>query len=235
MKLPRAHPRCGTGIWPERDLAARRRHIAAPRPSLPTALLAPPRTPAGKARLFDVRERNPARYRLSAGGNRIRTIGPAVAKGLSAVAEGRRRTDKLDGVVKHQVVSRDDDGQLRASLDGCLFLGGLMVRIRFPPAKSLLRTRFPDSGEYSGRRRPLPRTGRDASGGKRTCRRLLFDPQPNTDRYALPNHTSCNERRLPRARAGRLTIDNLFVGLRPEALNSVIQHDGRPFALAMPR
>ena len=40
--------------------------------------------------------------RLSAGGNRIRTIGPALVKGLSAVADERCRTDKLDGVIKHR-------------------------------------------------------------------------------------------------------------------------------------
>jgi hypothetical protein len=46
----RHHRRCGTGIWPDRDIAARRRHMTAPRPSLPTALRAPPRTPAANAR-----------------------------------------------------------------------------------------------------------------------------------------------------------------------------------------
>jgi hypothetical protein len=40
--------------------------------------------------------------RLTAGGDRIRTIGPALVKGLSAVADERRRTDKLDGVIKHR-------------------------------------------------------------------------------------------------------------------------------------
>jgi len=40
--------------------------------------------------------------RLTAGGNRIRTIGPALVKGLSAVADERCRTNKLDGVIKHR-------------------------------------------------------------------------------------------------------------------------------------
>src|SRR6516162_1512406 len=40
--------------------------------------------------------------RLFAGGNRIRTIGPALVKGLSAVADERCRTDKPDGVIKHR-------------------------------------------------------------------------------------------------------------------------------------
>ena len=39
---------------------------------------------------------------LTAGGNRIRTIGPALVKGLWAVADERCRTDKLDGVIKHR-------------------------------------------------------------------------------------------------------------------------------------
>ena len=55
--------------------------------------------------------RNQGFARLSAGGNRIRTIGPALVKGLSAVADERCRTDKLDGVINQQVVSRDDDGR----------------------------------------------------------------------------------------------------------------------------
>ena len=46
--------------------------------------------------------RNQVRNRLTAGGNRIRTIGPALVKGLSAVADERCRADKLDGVIKHR-------------------------------------------------------------------------------------------------------------------------------------
>ena len=44
----------------------------------------------------------PARDPFAAGGNRIRTIGPARVKGLSAVADERCRTDKLDGVIKRR-------------------------------------------------------------------------------------------------------------------------------------
>jgi hypothetical protein len=73
----RRHRRCGTGIWPARDIAARRRHMTAPRPSLPSALPAPPRTPAPKARLFDVGGEYPARHGLSAGGEWIRTSSSA--------------------------------------------------------------------------------------------------------------------------------------------------------------
>ena len=74
---PSPHQRCGTGIRPDRDIAAGRRHMTAPRPSLPTALPAPLRTPAANARVFDVGGEYPARPGLSAGGSRIRTIGTA--------------------------------------------------------------------------------------------------------------------------------------------------------------
>jgi hypothetical protein len=62
--------------------------------------------------------------RLSAGGNRIRTIGPALVKGLSAVADERCRTDKLDGVIKHRSSRETTMVGRGASLDGRLFLGG---------------------------------------------------------------------------------------------------------------
>jgi hypothetical protein len=66
----------------------------------------------------------PVRTGLSGGGNRIRTIGPALAKGLSAVAEGGRRTDKLDGVIKHRSSRETTMVGRGASLHGRLFLGG---------------------------------------------------------------------------------------------------------------
>ena len=62
--------------------------------------------------------------RLTAGGNRIRTIGPALVKGLSAVADERSRTDKLDGVIKHRSSRETTMVGRRASLDGRLFFGG---------------------------------------------------------------------------------------------------------------
>src|SRR5438270_1798255 len=61
---------------------------------------------------------------LAAGGSRIRTIGPALAKRLSAVAEGRCRTDKLDGVIKHRSSRATTMVGGRAALHGRLFLGG---------------------------------------------------------------------------------------------------------------
>jgi hypothetical protein len=55
------HRRCGTGISPDRDITARRHDVAAPRASLPTAPLAPARTPAETAasrrRMANSRER----------------------------------------------------------------------------------------------------------------------------------------------------------------------------------
>src|SRR6516162_7223487 len=62
--------------------------------------------------------------RLSAGGNRIRTIGPDLVEGLSAVADVRCRTDKLDGVIKHRSSREPTMVGRGASLDGRLFLGG---------------------------------------------------------------------------------------------------------------
>src|SRR6516164_450399 len=43
--------RCGTGIWPSRDIIAVRRHVAGLCPSLATAPPAMARTPAGNARV----------------------------------------------------------------------------------------------------------------------------------------------------------------------------------------
>src|SRR5262249_59686452 len=42
------HRRCGTGIWPDRDITVRRPDVSASCTSLPTAPLAPARTPAVK-------------------------------------------------------------------------------------------------------------------------------------------------------------------------------------------
>jgi hypothetical protein len=61
---------------------------------------------------------------LTAGGNRIRTISPALVKGLSTVADERCRTDKLDGVIKHRSSRETTMVGRGASLDGRLFLGG---------------------------------------------------------------------------------------------------------------
>jgi hypothetical protein len=58
--------------------------------------------------------------RLSAGGNRIRTIGPALVKGLSAVADERCQTDKLDGVIKRRSSRETTMVGRGASLDGRL-------------------------------------------------------------------------------------------------------------------
>jgi DNA helicase-2/ATP-dependent DNA helicase PcrA len=44
----RPHRRCGTGIWPDRDIAAGRRQMTAPRPSVATARLLRPAHPREK-------------------------------------------------------------------------------------------------------------------------------------------------------------------------------------------
>jgi hypothetical protein len=51
------HRHCGTGIWPDRDIAAGWRDIETPCASLPTQSPSQPRTPARKAGVLHVRER----------------------------------------------------------------------------------------------------------------------------------------------------------------------------------
>src|SRR6516164_9581243 len=61
---------------------------------------------------------------LSAGGNRIRTIGTALRKGSLGSAEQRCRTDRLDGIMKPRS-SRETSVVARGSLfDGRLVDGG---------------------------------------------------------------------------------------------------------------
>jgi len=57
-------------------------------------------------------------------------------KGLSAVADERCQTDKLDGVIKHRSSRETTMVGRGASLDAVSFSAGPMVRIRFPPAVS---------------------------------------------------------------------------------------------------
>ena len=101
--------------------------------------------PVGYSRLIgadeggtlQARRSNPpdtVRNRLSAGGNRIRTIGPALVEGLSAVADVRCRTDKLDGVIKHRSSREPTMVGRGASLDGRLFLGGTDGSNPVPPS-----------------------------------------------------------------------------------------------------
>ena len=75
-RLRRHHRHYGTGIWPSRDIVARRRHIAGLSPSLPTA---PPmaRTLARNAGALSLGALLPVRDGLSAGGKWIRTSGSA--------------------------------------------------------------------------------------------------------------------------------------------------------------
>ena len=74
---------------------------------------------------------------LAAGGNRIRTIGPAPAKALLGVANRRRRHERRRHL---QVQVRDGDAYLERLPVGFPFAVGPRVRIRLPPGKSPLRT-----------------------------------------------------------------------------------------------
>ena len=65
------HRHCGTGIWPDRDIAAGWR--ATRGASLPTRSPSQPRTAARKAGVLDPRRQLRERDGLSAGGNWIRT------------------------------------------------------------------------------------------------------------------------------------------------------------------
>jgi hypothetical protein len=146
---------CGTGIWPDRDIAAGCCGIETACASLPTQSPSRPRTPARKAGVLDLRKRMRPRDRLSAGGRWIRTIGPPVT--VSSVGAGRplpacegvgavqrdffcsashsiERTEPVSGSAFCAAVS---DWQRREEP----FAGaGPMVRIWFPPAKSHERT-----------------------------------------------------------------------------------------------
>src|SRR6516164_2159214 len=86
--------------------------------------------------------------RLSAGGNRIRTIGPALVKGLSAVADERCRTDKLDGVITHRSSRETTMVGRGAALDGRLFPGGTDGSNPVPSSGESANHRFLSSGAY---------------------------------------------------------------------------------------
>ena len=101
----------------------------------------------------------PTFARLSAGGNRIRTIGPARVKGLSAVADERCRTDKLDGVIKRRSSRETMMVGRGVSFDGRLFLGGTDGS-----------NPVPSSGESVSRADPAV-AGREPRGS-RGCARL---------------------------------------------------------------
>ena len=61
--------------------------------------------------------------RLAAGGNRIRTIGPALPKRSLGCCRRGRRTDKLDGALKHRSSRETTMVGRGVSLHGRLFLG----------------------------------------------------------------------------------------------------------------
>src|ERR1700732_116426 len=68
------------------------------------------------------------RTRLSAGGSRIRTIGPAKAPGVLVLSFSLRRLFRWRGCNRHNRISK-----------ACV-ARRLMVRIHLPPAVSLVRT-----------------------------------------------------------------------------------------------
>ena len=101
---------------------------------------------------------------LSAGGNRIRTIGPALVKGLSAVADERCRTDKLDGVIKHRSSRETTMVGRGAVLDGRLFLGWTDGSNPVPSSKESAKSGFLQQrvgheprGQNRTRSRPEPK------------------------------------------------------------------------------
>src|SRR4029077_11527533 len=59
------HQRCGTGIWPDRDITTFRPDVPAPRVSLPTQAARPGPDNRGKPRLLDLERRIPARDRFA--------------------------------------------------------------------------------------------------------------------------------------------------------------------------
>src|SRR5205823_9941762 len=80
----RTHQRhCGTGIWRHRDIAADWCDLITPCASLPTRSPSQPRTAARKTGVLDPRQQLRERDGLTAGGNRIRTIGPASGKAVN--------------------------------------------------------------------------------------------------------------------------------------------------------
>ena len=79
---------------------------------------------------------------------------PLFVKGLSAVADKRCRTDKLDGVIKHRSFLKTTMVGRGASLDGRLILGGTDGSNPVPSSEESSANSVPDSAEYSGRHKP---------------------------------------------------------------------------------
>ena len=102
---------CGTGIWPDRDIAGSWRDVDEPCASLPALPPRRARARRGNCRFFDTGTRNLARDGLSAGANEIRTVGPA---------GGHRRLGRLSlaavnfGVVYSAWAMRRFSGELKS-------------------------------------------------------------------------------------------------------------------------
>ena len=82
-------PHCGTGIRPDRDIAARRSDIKHPGVSA-DAVAKPSAQTRPESRVLDLRKRLRKRDGLSAGGRSIRTIGPRSRKRDSVLAKAKR-------------------------------------------------------------------------------------------------------------------------------------------------
>ena len=137
-------PHCGTGIWPDRDIAAGWRDIqtlcASPRTRSPSQ----PRTAARKAEVLDLRKRMRERHRLSAGGRWIRTLGPRKNPRSAAQAcivhPGALNELKL----------ASDTGIMQAVSRSALMASRAGIGLRLGPW-SLGRTRRVLSQQFSGR------------------------------------------------------------------------------------
>ena len=84
--------------------------------------------------------REPIVRRLTAGGNRIRTIGTALRKGSLGSAERRCWTDRLDGIISPGRLARRRSLRADPFSTAVSLTAGPMVRIRLPPAGSPVRT-----------------------------------------------------------------------------------------------
>jgi hypothetical protein len=149
--------RRGTGIWPDRDIAAGWRDIETPRASLPTRSPSRPHTPARKAGVLDLRKRMRARDGLSAGGRRIRTIGPSHKTRCSFPAERAmpREGSGLNRSVRSAPLSLAANRATRATTE-LNVAGGPKVRIHFPPALSHVLASGPSCLEVDALRAARP-------------------------------------------------------------------------------
>jgi len=159
--------------------------------------------------------------RLTAGGNRIRTIGPALVKGLSAVADERCRTDKMGGVIKHRSSRETTMVGRGASLDGRLFLGGTDGSNPVPSSSESANHRFRDDFTGYARDQDAP-----------TVTRYLTSPRPkraDRDTHSLPRERVRSPAHLAlAARSGEGPLPIRFADLGHRALKTGGLLNSRP-------